>query len=304
METTFYIVRHGKTEFNEAGKVQGWCDSPLTAEGVQSARAMGRVLAPVDFAAAYSSDMGRTRQTLVELLCARHDARENAAASGSARTASSDAAVSRSAQAASSDTPAETPAAASAPASPGPAPSLLDPAAELAAFEAAAAQGDPFLIDGIPCRDDRRIREWCYGDLEGKSGMPIHARLKEGYGRELTFAEENERLPETADILAAHDASGRAERFSQIEQRLRSFLSDVGEETLAAGGGNVLMVTHSFAIRTLVYLFDRARVNDPLRLLNGSLTRISFDGKAFAVHEIGVLELPDQDDLRASSSAM
>lgn len=29
-----YIVRHGKTLFNEKHLIQGCCDSPLTAEGI------------------------------------------------------------------------------------------------------------------------------------------------------------------------------------------------------------------------------------------------------------------------------
>lgn len=28
-----YIMRHGQTLFNVRGKIQGWCDSPLTEEG-------------------------------------------------------------------------------------------------------------------------------------------------------------------------------------------------------------------------------------------------------------------------------
>lgn len=28
-----YLMRHGETLFNKLGKVQGWCDSPLTETG-------------------------------------------------------------------------------------------------------------------------------------------------------------------------------------------------------------------------------------------------------------------------------
>lgn len=43
---TFYIVRHGQTEYNLKHLVQGWCDAPLTEAGVRDARACGRGLAP------------------------------------------------------------------------------------------------------------------------------------------------------------------------------------------------------------------------------------------------------------------
>src|SRR5699024_10712465 len=71
----FYVARHGETLFNVMGKVQGWCDTPLTDEGVRAARALGRGLADVEFAAAFSSDSGRAVQTLDELLGARAAAR-------------------------------------------------------------------------------------------------------------------------------------------------------------------------------------------------------------------------------------
>lgn len=32
--THFYIIRHGETVFNRKGRIQGWCDSPLTDLGV------------------------------------------------------------------------------------------------------------------------------------------------------------------------------------------------------------------------------------------------------------------------------
>ena len=50
-EMTFYVVRHGQTLFNVMGKVQGWCDTPLTDEGVRAAQSLGRGLAEVDFSA-------------------------------------------------------------------------------------------------------------------------------------------------------------------------------------------------------------------------------------------------------------
>ena len=40
-DVTFYVVRHGQTLFNVMGKVQGWCDTPLTDEGVRAAEALG-----------------------------------------------------------------------------------------------------------------------------------------------------------------------------------------------------------------------------------------------------------------------
>lgn len=58
-----YITRHGKTILNTMDRVQGWADSPLTPEGVEVAEFLGKGLQDVPFKAAYSSDLGRARQT-------------------------------------------------------------------------------------------------------------------------------------------------------------------------------------------------------------------------------------------------
>ena len=56
MPTTLnlYLIRHGQTEYNAAGIVQGWCDSPLTAEGKAGAAQTGNAIAQaqIRFAAA------------------------------------------------------------------------------------------------------------------------------------------------------------------------------------------------------------------------------------------------------------
>ena len=65
---TLYIARHGKTVFNSLGKVQGWCDSPLTEEGEDVARNLGKGLREINFSAIYTSDLNRTKQTAEILL--------------------------------------------------------------------------------------------------------------------------------------------------------------------------------------------------------------------------------------------
>jgi broad specificity phosphatase PhoE len=64
-----YFIRHGQTEFNREDRVQGRVDSPLTALGVQQAKAMGTHLAALiraDDAGEWlleASPLGRARQT-------------------------------------------------------------------------------------------------------------------------------------------------------------------------------------------------------------------------------------------------
>lgn len=59
------ILRHGETEWNLAGRMQGALDSPLTERGRAQAAAQGRLLAQfgIDGWTAWSSPQGRARST-------------------------------------------------------------------------------------------------------------------------------------------------------------------------------------------------------------------------------------------------
>src|SRR5574340_48950 len=60
---TLYIVRHGQTEWNVKKLMQGHTDIPLNKEGETQAREMAKKLRRIHFAAAYSSDLLRAKQT-------------------------------------------------------------------------------------------------------------------------------------------------------------------------------------------------------------------------------------------------
>lgn len=60
---TFYVTRHGETQYNVEGLAQGWCDSPLTEKGIAQAKALGQGLKDVEFALAYSSTSKRALDT-------------------------------------------------------------------------------------------------------------------------------------------------------------------------------------------------------------------------------------------------
>lgn len=68
---TIYVARHGKTMMNTLDRVQGWCDSPLTKEGIDVARYLGYGLSDINFRTAYCSDLRRTAQTTKIILGAK-----------------------------------------------------------------------------------------------------------------------------------------------------------------------------------------------------------------------------------------
>ncbi|MBF4693637.1 histidine phosphatase family protein [Fusibacter ferrireducens] len=59
-----YMARHGQTEWNVLGRMQGWLNSPLTESGIQSAHYLGREIRPLEFDAYYSSPSNRALNTL------------------------------------------------------------------------------------------------------------------------------------------------------------------------------------------------------------------------------------------------
>ncbi len=71
--TCLYLLRHGETEFNVAGRLQGQRDSPLTARGRAQARAHGALLktliAEPGAWRVVASPLGRTMDT-ARLACA------------------------------------------------------------------------------------------------------------------------------------------------------------------------------------------------------------------------------------------
>lgn len=60
---TIYLVRHGQTYINRYNKMQGWCDTPLTQDGIKGAEEAGEKLKNIDFDIAISSDLKRASDT-------------------------------------------------------------------------------------------------------------------------------------------------------------------------------------------------------------------------------------------------
>ena len=69
--TTLYIVRHGETEANRDGIIQGHIDRPLTENGIQEVEKTAEKLCDVHFDAVYSSDLLRAQRTAEIILLER-----------------------------------------------------------------------------------------------------------------------------------------------------------------------------------------------------------------------------------------
>ncbi|HEU5243520.1 MAG TPA: histidine phosphatase family protein [Gaiellaceae bacterium] len=61
--TTLLLVRHGETDWNADGRLQGQTDRPLSDFGRRQARRLAGELDGEEFEAIYSSDLARARET-------------------------------------------------------------------------------------------------------------------------------------------------------------------------------------------------------------------------------------------------
>ncbi|GAY73926.1 histidine phosphatase family protein [Lentilactobacillus kosonis] len=66
--TTIYLTRHGETTGNVMGRVQGWSDFPLTANGIKVANQLGYGLKGIKFASAYAGNLTRQEVTAKQAL--------------------------------------------------------------------------------------------------------------------------------------------------------------------------------------------------------------------------------------------
>jgi broad specificity phosphatase PhoE len=61
--TTLILVRHGETDWNADGRLQGHTDRPLSDFGRRQARELAEELAGEQLEAVYASDLSRARET-------------------------------------------------------------------------------------------------------------------------------------------------------------------------------------------------------------------------------------------------
>jgi len=69
--THFYLIRHGRTAWNNSDRLQGWADEPLDDVGQAQTAALAARLHDVRFDALYSSPLRRARQTAEALAVSR-----------------------------------------------------------------------------------------------------------------------------------------------------------------------------------------------------------------------------------------
>lgn len=131
----------------------------------------------------------------------------------------------------------------------------------------------------IEIRQDARLREWCLGIMEAEKNKVFIDCVSGWLGRIASFSEMNSRLPEVATVIQQHDATGMTESFEQICERLKSFFLSAG--SAYPDGSNILIVSHAFLMKTLIFMFDFERIKSVSKINNANYLKLQYDGQLF-----------------------
>lgn len=212
VKTRLFIARHGKTMFNTIGRAQGWSDTPLTQEGEVGIHELGRGLkaSGLKFSAAYSSDSGRTLQTMEIIL-------------------------------------------------------------------------EELGQESIPYKRDKRIREWCFGSLDGGYDAELfNGVLPRVFDKPI----EDVSYEDMANAIQKVDTAGWAESWETLRDRIISGFTAIAKEVETKGGGDAIVVSHGMTIATFMGLIDPSLPRS-LALDNGSVCQVTFDQGQFHIDAIG-----------------
>ncbi|KAF1296906.1 phosphoglycerate mutase [Enterococcus sp. JM4C] len=139
----------------------------------------------------------------------------------------------------------------------------------------------------IPYSIDNRIREWCFGSLEGGYDKEMWGVVP----RVLNFQNYDDMIAtdvtfkQIAEAILAVDTAEWAEPYDVLKNRVWSGFEDIAHRREKEGGGNVLVVSHGLTIAFLLNLID---AKQPIRagLQNGSVTKLTYKEGKFSIQEI------------------
>lgn len=140
----------------------------------------------------------------------------------------------------------------------------------------------------IPYQKDKRIREWCFGSLDGGyEGVLFDGILPRTDAYKNAKDLKNLTYKEIANGLIEVDTAGWAQPWSVISERVLTGFENCAQTVASQGGGNVLIVSHGMTIGTFCSLIH-AQENQKDHIDNGSVTLVEYDEiKRFKLLKVG-----------------
>lgn len=157
----------------------------------------------------------------------------------------------------------------------------------------------------IPYFIDKRIREWCFGSLEGGYDMEMWGVIP----RVLNFQTYDEMFTtdvtfeQIANAIYETDTAGWAQPYAELKERVWSGFEDIAHQCEKNNGGNVLVVSHGLTIAFLLSLIDPSQ---PVRagLLNGSVTKVTYKNGRFSIDSVNDTSYIEQGKQQTRESFM
>ena len=135
----------------------------------------------------------------------------------------------------------------------------------------------------IPYIRDWRLREWCFGSLDGDyDGTLFDGVLPRVFERDILTLTRKELVEGIQKV----DTAGWAEDWETLSRRIWDGFISVAETLVAHEESTALVVSHGMTISTFLWLID-STIPTSLALDNGSLSVVTYDQGQFQIEKIG-----------------
>jgi len=152
------------------------------------------------------------------------------------------------------------------------------------------------------------LRELSLGSYEGEldEKMLREVALYMGYksGEKLLEAEKTgiEVIIQALAAIKDLDMLGIAEDYYDVKTRAEAFIREIAMKEAAAGGGNVLVVSHGFTIGILLSeLDDEEDYLTAIDVGNASVSKLVYKGGKFTVESVGDMHYVENGQCRCPS---
>lgn len=140
------------------------------------------------------------------------------------------------------------------------------------------------MVD-TPVRD-ARVREWCLGKWEAENNQKFISDILLQFPKARNFVGLNNHLDEISTYIYEMDQTGMAEPFELIRNRLMEFLEEIGNRYLPIGNADILVVSHAFIMKTLLYLLSKEALDKAGKISNADYIRVTWDGEYAFIQDV------------------